>query len=88
MHARVCIRSRHARSLVCRGTCARVRAQVWGLDDYKLVYSLPNDDVSEVKISPGVMLLIHTRQVHAHVHARALGLMPMLGLMGSYSSLG
>lgn len=40
------------------GKCFRV----WEMTNYELLYSLADDDVTEVKISPGIMLLIHTRQ--------------------------
>ena len=36
--------------------------RVWSMVDYELLYSLPRASVTEVKISPGIMLLIHARE--------------------------
>ncbi|KAL1503139.1 hypothetical protein AB1Y20_011201 [Prymnesium parvum] len=36
--------------------------RVWEMTNYELLYTLPDDDVTEIKISPGIMLLIHQRQ--------------------------
>ena len=36
--------------------------RVWGMTNYELLYTLPDDDVTEIKMSPGIMLLIHARQ--------------------------
>ena len=30
--------------------------------NYELLYKIPGEDVTEIKISPGIMLLIHARQ--------------------------
>eukprot|EP00310_Coccolithus_braarudii_P024496 CAMPEP_0183345542 /NCGR_PEP_ID=MMETSP0164_2-20130417/10938_1 /TAXON_ID=221442 /ORGANISM="Coccolithus pelagicus ssp braarudi, Strain PLY182g" /LENGTH=382 /DNA_ID=CAMNT_0025516693 /DNA_START=242 /DNA_END=1391 /DNA_ORIENTATION=+ len=34
---------------------------VWDMTNYEELYQLPDDDITEIKISPGVMLLIHNR---------------------------
>ena len=36
--------------------------RVWEMTNYDLLYTLPDEDVTEIKISPGIMLLIHQRQ--------------------------
>ena len=36
--------------------------RVWDMVNYEQLFSLPGEDVSEIKISPGIMLLIHARQ--------------------------
>lgn len=36
--------------------------RVWGMRNYECLYTLPDEDVTEIKISPGIMLLIHQRQ--------------------------
>jgi hypothetical protein len=36
--------------------------RVWDMTNYELLYTLPGESVTEVKISPGIMLLIHARQ--------------------------
>jgi len=36
--------------------------RVWEMTNYEPLFSVPDDDVTEIKISPGIMLLIHTRQ--------------------------
>ena len=36
--------------------------RVWSMQNYDLLYTLCSKDVTEIKISPGTMLLIHARQ--------------------------
>ena len=36
--------------------------KVWSMHNYELLYTLSGSDVTEIKISPGIMLLIHARQ--------------------------
>ena len=36
--------------------------RVWELKSYEQLYMLPGVDVTEIKVSPGIMLLIHARQ--------------------------
>ena len=36
--------------------------RVWGMVNYEHLYTIQGDDVTEIKISPGIMLLIHSRQ--------------------------
>ena len=36
--------------------------RVWEMTNYSLLFTLPDDGVTEIKISPGIMLLIHARQ--------------------------
>ena len=36
--------------------------RVWDMANYEPLYTIPGEDVTEVKISPGIMLLIHARQ--------------------------
>lgn len=36
--------------------------RIWEMTNYDLLYTVPDDDVTEVKISPDIMLLIHGRQ--------------------------
>ena len=33
--------------------------KIWSLKDYKFMYEMENKDVQEVKISPGIMLVVH-----------------------------
>mmetsp|Transcript_71884 Transcript_71884/g.119662 ORF Transcript_71884/g.119662 Transcript_71884/m.119662 type:complete len:439 (-) Transcript_71884:187-1503(-) len=35
---------------------------VWDMTNYEELYRLPDDDITEIKISPGILLLIHNRQ--------------------------
>eukprot|EP00743_Colponemidia_sp_Colp-15_P007654 GILK01008284.1.p1 GENE.GILK01008284.1~~GILK01008284.1.p1 ORF type:complete len:427 (+),score=50.12 GILK01008284.1:82-1362(+) len=35
--------------------------KVWSMSTYEFLYSIPDDDIAEVKISPGIMLLVHHR---------------------------
>lgn len=45
------------------------RYKVWDLKTYKHLYTLEDERISEIKISPGIMLLIHERQ-ESHVPIR------------------
>ena len=47
--------------------------RVWEMTNYGLLYSLPDQNVTEIKISPGTMLLIHTRQID-HVHLKIVSI--------------
>lgn len=45
--------------------------KVWDLKSYELLYTIIDDNISEIKISPGIMLLIYTRH-ESHVPIRIL----------------
>lgn len=36
--------------------------RVWDMTNYEQLYTIPGENITEVKISPGIMLLIHARQ--------------------------
>ena len=46
---------------------------VWGMLNYEHLFTIPGEDVTEIKISPGIMLLIHARQ-GGHVPLRILSI--------------
>ena len=46
---------------------------IWGMTNYEELYRLPDDDITEIKISPGIMLLIGHRQPD-HVPLRLLSI--------------
>jgi hypothetical protein len=57
--------------------------KVHNLQDYRLLYTIEHDDIKEIKISPGVMLVIHEQQ-ERHVllkildmYAPPVGILPM-----------
>lgn len=47
------------------------RYSIWDLKTYKLLYTIADENIQEIKISPGVMLLIYHRQ-ESHVPIRML----------------
>ena len=47
--------------------------KVWGLTNYNLLYTIPDDNIHEIKISPGVLLLIYNR-APSHVPLRIVSI--------------
>lgn len=56
--------------------------KVHDLRDYRSLYTIDHDDIKEIKISPGVMLVIHEQQTHhvllkiLNMYARHVGILP------------
>ena len=47
--------------------------RVWDMTNYDELYKLPEDDITEIKISPGIMLLILNRK-EGHVPLKILSI--------------
>lgn len=47
--------------------------KVWDLKTYRLLYTIVDDHIQEIKISPGIMLLVYNRQ-ESHVPIRLLNI--------------
>ena len=45
--------------------------RVWDMTNYDELYKLPEDEITEIKISPGIMLLILSRR-DGHVPLKVL----------------
>lgn len=51
----------HMNKKVLTFSASRSLYKVWSLSDYRLLYQLRDRTIDEIKLSPGVILLIHTR---------------------------
>jgi hypothetical protein len=47
---------------------------VWEMTNYEELYRLPDDGITEIKISPGIMLLIHQHKHQEFVHLKILSI--------------
>ena len=48
--------------------------RVWEMTNYEPLFSVPDDGVTEIKISPGILLLIHQRHTTGYVPLRILSI--------------